>query len=124
MTFQRKTAKGIIDLLRTRRPRARVVVGGYDPSLAPEAYTEDPDGGVDFIVRGEGEITFRELLRALEAQRGYDPGCLTMTRLLLCVAAVTMEIDQPITVVSRRATIGRVVPRIDQIKSAAAEAKN
>ena len=61
MTFQRKTAKGIIDLVRTRRPRARVVVGGYDPSLAPEAYTEDPDGGVDFIVRGEGEITFREL---------------------------------------------------------------
>jgi len=72
MTFQRKTAKGIIDLVRTRRPHARVVVGGYDPSLAPEAYTEDPDGGVDFIVRGEGEITFRELLRALEAQRGYD----------------------------------------------------
>ena len=24
------------------------------------------------IVRGEGEITFRELLRALETQRGYD----------------------------------------------------
>src|SRR5271167_1759468 len=72
MTFQRKTAKCIIDLVRTRRPRAHVVVGGYDPSLAPEAYTEDPDGGVDFIVRGEGEITFRELLRALETQRGYD----------------------------------------------------
>ena len=68
MTFQRKTAKGIIDLVRTRRPSARVVVGGYDPSLAPEAYTEDRDGGVDFIVRGEGEITFRELLRALETQ--------------------------------------------------------
>jgi hypothetical protein len=31
MTFQRKTAKGIIDLVRTRRPSARVVVGGYDP---------------------------------------------------------------------------------------------
>src|ERR1700761_9491871 len=72
MTFQRKTAKGIINLVRARRPRARVVVGGYDPSLAPAAYTEDPAGGVDFIVRGEGEITFRELLRALEAQRGYD----------------------------------------------------
>jgi hypothetical protein len=51
MTFQRKTAKGIIDLVRTRRPRAHVVVGGYDPSLAPETYPEDPDGGVDFTVR-------------------------------------------------------------------------
>ena len=45
MTFQRKTAKAIIDLVRKRRPSARVVVGGYDPSLAPEAYAEDPDGG-------------------------------------------------------------------------------
>jgi anaerobic magnesium-protoporphyrin IX monomethyl ester cyclase len=72
MTFQRKTAKAIIDLVRQRRPGAHVVVGGYDPSLAPEAYTDDPGQRPDFIVRGEGEITFRELLRALEAQCGYD----------------------------------------------------
>jgi radical SAM superfamily enzyme YgiQ (UPF0313 family) len=39
-------------------------VGGYDPSLAPEAYA---DGGADFIVRGEGEATFDELLEAVEA---------------------------------------------------------
>jgi radical SAM superfamily enzyme YgiQ (UPF0313 family) len=44
-------------------------VGGYDASLAPEAYMA-PDAGVDFIVRGEGELTFRELIRALE--RGTD----------------------------------------------------
>jgi radical SAM superfamily enzyme YgiQ (UPF0313 family) len=72
MTFQRKTAKAIIDLVRTRCPGACVVIGGYDPSLAPEAYTEGPGRGADFIVRGEGEITFRELLRAIEAQREYD----------------------------------------------------
>jgi hypothetical protein len=44
MTFQRKTAKGIIDLVRTRRPRARIVVGGYDPSLAPEVYGDRGSG--------------------------------------------------------------------------------
>ena len=64
MTFQRKTARRIVDLVRTARPGVRVVVGGYDPSLAPEAWT---DGTADFIVRGEGELTFRELLRALES---------------------------------------------------------
>jgi anaerobic magnesium-protoporphyrin IX monomethyl ester cyclase len=65
MTFQRRTARRIVRLVRTLRPTARIVVGGYDPSLAPEAY-EDPDFDVDFIVRGEGEQKFRDLLRALD----------------------------------------------------------
>ena len=72
MTFQRKTAKKIIDLARALKPNLRVAVGGYDPSLAPEAYTEDSSSVVDFIVRGEGEITLRELVRATEEERGFD----------------------------------------------------
>ncbi len=66
MTFQRRTALRLIDLVKRLKPDVRIVVGGYDPSLAPEAYA-NPEAGVDFIVRGEGEITFRELLRALES---------------------------------------------------------
>jgi anaerobic magnesium-protoporphyrin IX monomethyl ester cyclase len=69
MTFQRHTALRVIQLVRRLRPTARVVVGGYDASLAPDAYT-DPSAGADFIVRGEGELTFRELVRAIE--RGED----------------------------------------------------
>ncbi len=65
MTFQRGTARRIISLIRSIKPDVQVVVGGYDPSLAPDTWTH-PDIGVDFIVRGEGEITFRQLLRALE----------------------------------------------------------
>src|SRR5262245_11699228 len=65
MTFQRGTARKIVELVRALRPQARIVVGGYDPSLAPEAYAASP-GGADFIVRGEGEVTFRELVRAIE----------------------------------------------------------
>jgi radical SAM superfamily enzyme YgiQ (UPF0313 family) len=72
MTFQRKTAKKVIDLVRALRPGARVAVGGYDPSLAPDAYEDNSSGVVDFIVRGEGEITFRELLRAIENESGFD----------------------------------------------------
>ncbi len=63
MTFQRRTAGRIIQLARALKPGVKIVVGGYDPSLAPEAYEGMP---VDYIVRGEGEVTFRELLRALE----------------------------------------------------------
>ena len=71
MTFQRRTALDIIQLIRALRPGVRIVAGGYDPSLAPEAYTE-PDSGVDFIVRGEGELTFRALVRSLERDGGLE----------------------------------------------------
>jgi radical SAM superfamily enzyme YgiQ (UPF0313 family) len=70
MTFQRRTALRIVELIRAMKAGVKVVVGGYDPSLAPEAYTVH--SGVDFIVRGEGEITFRELLRGIEAGSGYE----------------------------------------------------
>jgi radical SAM superfamily enzyme YgiQ (UPF0313 family) len=64
MTFQRRTATRLVELLRKIKPSVKIVVGGYDPSLDLEAY-EQMD--VDYIVRGEGEITFRDLLRALES---------------------------------------------------------
>jgi anaerobic magnesium-protoporphyrin IX monomethyl ester cyclase len=63
MTFQRRTALRLVERIRRARPSARIVVGGYDPSLASAAY----ESAVDFVVRGEGEITFRELLRAIES---------------------------------------------------------
>ncbi len=71
MTFQRKTALKIIQLFRSLYPNVGVVVGGYDPSLAPDAYMEDSNG-IDYIVRGEGELTFRELLRAIESDKGLN----------------------------------------------------
>jgi len=66
MTFQRRTAQRVAALVRRLRPSVTIVVGGYDPSLALDVY-EDPEWGADVIVRGEGDITFRELVRALEA---------------------------------------------------------
>jgi len=71
MTFQRKTALRIVDLVCSLRPQVRVVVGGYDPSLAPQAYMGQ-GSRVDLIVRGEGELTFHELLRALEGGGGMS----------------------------------------------------
>jgi radical SAM superfamily enzyme YgiQ (UPF0313 family) len=69
MTFQRRTAERVVPLARTLEPKVKVVLEGYDPSLAPEAYEVM---AVDYIVRGEGEVTFRELLRALENGCGFE----------------------------------------------------
>src|SRR5436189_1221412 len=69
MTFQRQTALRLVRKIRAIKPSVVIVAGGYDPSLASEAY-ESPASGVDFIVRGEGELAFRALLHALS--RGGD----------------------------------------------------
>jgi radical SAM superfamily enzyme YgiQ (UPF0313 family) len=71
MTFQRKTALRIIERIRAQKPDVLIAVGGYDPSLAPDPYLL-ADAGVDFIIRGEGDITFRELVRALENKTGFE----------------------------------------------------
>lgn len=68
MTFQRATAFRIARLVKALRPDAVIVAGGYDPSLAPEAY--EPASEIDFLVRGEGERPFSDLLRALERGDG------------------------------------------------------
>jgi radical SAM superfamily enzyme YgiQ (UPF0313 family) len=70
MTFQRATAFSIARLIHTLRPETRIVVGGYDPSLAPRAYQACDD--IEFIVRGEGEETLSELLRAVEGNAPLD----------------------------------------------------
>jgi radical SAM superfamily enzyme YgiQ (UPF0313 family) len=70
MTFQRATAFSIARLIHALRPETRIVVGGYDPSLAPRAYHACDD--VEFIVRGEGEETLSELLRAVEGNAPFD----------------------------------------------------
>src|SRR5262245_26604826 len=64
MTFQRTTALNVARLVRMLRPSARIVAGGYDPSLAPDAYEASP--AIDFLVRGEGERPLCALLRAVE----------------------------------------------------------
>jgi radical SAM superfamily enzyme YgiQ (UPF0313 family) len=90
MTFQRRTAGRIIDLVRALKPGVKVVVGGYDPSLAPEAY----EGlGVDSIVRGEGEVTFRELLRVLDSSPTFAiPRCITSSHALCgCVWRIPLH---------------------------------
>src|SRR6202044_2307423 len=65
MTFQRRSAERLMHLVKELKPGVKIVVGGYDPSLDTDAYLNMP---VDFIVRGEGEVTLRELTRALEGQ--------------------------------------------------------
>ncbi len=44
------------------------IIGGYQPTLAPESVAKHPS--IDYVVRGEGEHTFRELVEYIDGNKG------------------------------------------------------
>lgn len=54
-----KTAK----IARQVLPKALIVVGGFGPTNEPEKVLKISDGAINFVVLGEGEITFLELVQ-------------------------------------------------------------
>jgi radical SAM superfamily enzyme YgiQ (UPF0313 family) len=44
------------------------IIGGYQPTLAPESVAKHP--AIDYAVRGEGEHTFRELIDYIDGNKG------------------------------------------------------
>ena len=72
MTFQYHTAKRIAALVRGIHPGVRIALGGYHASLDYKNVASDPEADFDFIVRGEGEATFRELVESLSSGRAPD----------------------------------------------------
>lgn len=63
MSFQYQEALELARIVKDAG--AETVFGGYHPTLAYQEIAESPDARlIDYIVRGEGEATFRELVKA------------------------------------------------------------
>jgi anaerobic magnesium-protoporphyrin IX monomethyl ester cyclase len=73
MTFQYFTARRIARLIRQESPRTIVALGGYHATTMWRELAESPEAEVlDFIVRGEADHGFGELLDALEGRRAIE----------------------------------------------------
>jgi radical SAM superfamily enzyme YgiQ (UPF0313 family) len=67
MTWQYDTCLRLIRFIRSFLPDVRIAMGGYHATLMSEEITASPDSAwIDFIIRGEGEETFRRLVNALD----------------------------------------------------------
>ncbi len=63
-------AVNAIRIARRKNPQAVIIVGGHTASLAPEYFFDVPE--VDYVVIGEGERPFKELITAYSTGRMQD----------------------------------------------------
>ena len=73
MTWQYPTCLALIGFLKRLLPQARIAVGGYHATLMSDEIALSAEAGaIDFIIRGEGEETFRRLVNALAGTDSLD----------------------------------------------------
>lgn len=70
MTAQVESAIQISQKIKENCPNMPIVWGGYHPSLFPVQTLENPT--VDFVIQGEGDWSFLDLLKAIETKHSYD----------------------------------------------------
>jgi anaerobic magnesium-protoporphyrin IX monomethyl ester cyclase len=73
MTWQYPTCLSLIELIKGILPEVKIAVGGYHATLMHEEMAGSSESEkIDFIIRGEGEETFRQLVNALANQDSMD----------------------------------------------------
>ncbi|MGB3479831.1 MAG: radical SAM protein [bacterium] len=68
MTYNHLASLLLAKKIKQHNSKILTVFGGYHPSYYPEIVKED---AIDFIIIGEGEETFRELLQTLNTAKSY-----------------------------------------------------
>ena len=69
MTANSSSAYILTELFKTTNPGLPLIAGGVHPTLLPE---EPLKKGFDFVVKGEGEITIAELVKALDGNKNFE----------------------------------------------------
>jgi radical SAM superfamily enzyme YgiQ (UPF0313 family) len=73
MVFQYQEALELAKIVKSVNPETKVVVGGYGPTVIyDEILCSDDMDIIDFVIRGEGEVSFNNLIGALDSGHGFD----------------------------------------------------
>ena len=69
--FDHPSAKELASIIKENSPETKVIVGGAHPTLVKEKILKE-DKNFDFVLVGEGELTFSELCDSLINKRSLD----------------------------------------------------
>ena len=73
MTFQFNTAWRIAEFIKSVHRDIKIAIGGYHATLMYEEIASNDDGKpFDYIIRGEGEKTFGDMLDAIEGKQKWE----------------------------------------------------
>ncbi|MCF6157416.1 MAG: B12-binding domain-containing radical SAM protein [wastewater metagenome] len=73
MTFQFNTARRIAAFIKGLQKDIKIAIGGYHATLMYEEITSSAESEpFDYIIRGEGESTFRDMLDAIEGNLRWE----------------------------------------------------
>src|SRR3972149_5358583 len=73
MTFQFNTARQIAEFVKSLHRDIKIAIGGYHATLMYEEIAFSDDGKpFDYIIRGEGEKTFGDMLDAIEGKQKWE----------------------------------------------------
>lgn len=73
MSFQYDTAIKITKFIKSLNKNMLIALGGYHPTLMYKQISKSQDSDfIDFIIRGEGEFAFKELINAIEKNKGFE----------------------------------------------------
>lgn len=73
MVFQYSEILELAKIAKSIDPKVKTVLGGYHATVDYEEILQSKDMDyIDFVVRGEGEMTFRKIVEAIHDGSGYD----------------------------------------------------
>jgi len=70
-----RNALEYIKEIRSNRPDSIIVAGGSHPSLVPEEFYDATRGDIDYILRGDAEISFKKLVERCWNLKSRDVKC-------------------------------------------------
>lgn len=68
--YQIRDGLNVCAAIRMQYPELPIIWGGYHPSTQPEQTLESPL--IDIVVRGQGEITFRDIIHRIHTNRSLE----------------------------------------------------